>query len=97
MMADVRDKLVKDIKTLFSDLELALDDVKGKTNQEVAELQINLKRKIADAKVQLTASEQDFLAKEKIAIEMTDNYTRDNVWKFILIAAFIGFLLGYSL
>ena len=96
-MADIRDKLAKDIKTVFADLELAVDDLKGKTTQEVTELQVNLKKKIADAKSQLITSEQDFLVKEKVAIEMTNNYTRDNVWKFLLIAALIGFILGYSL
>jgi ElaB/YqjD/DUF883 family membrane-anchored ribosome-binding protein len=95
MMSEITEKLVKDLKTVVADIDLALSDMKGKTNNEIDELQESLKEKLATTKEMLIESEQDFLNKKEIAIEMTDSYTRDNSWKLIIIAAVIGFLLGY--
>lgn len=79
-------KLVSDVKLVLSDLENMLDEVKGKTSQEVAELQGALTEKIAETKSKLLTSEQDFLMKEQIAVEMTDAYVHKNAWKLVAVA-----------
>ncbi len=94
-MSEITEKLVKDLKAVVTDIELALSDMKGKTNNEIDELQETLKEKLAATKEMLKDSEQDFLNKKDIAIEMTNSYTRDNTWKLVIVAAVIGFLLGY--
>lgn len=94
-MSEITEKLVKDLKAVVTDIELALNDMKGKTNNEIDELQETLKEKLAATKEMLKDSEQDFLNKKDIAIEMTNSYTRDHTWKLVIGAAVIGFLLGY--
>jgi ElaB/YqjD/DUF883 family membrane-anchored ribosome-binding protein len=90
-------KLVDDVKVVLSDLDDVLDDIKGKTAKEFAQMQDSLSEKLMSAKEKLLASEQDLLGKEKVAAEMTDNYARSNAWKLIVIAAVLGFLIGYTL
>ncbi len=96
-MGKHNNKLVEDVKVVLADLDDLLDEVKGKTAKEFAQMQDGFSEKIASAKEKLIASEQDLLNKEKIAAEMTDQYARSNTWKFVAIAAILGFLIGYSL
>ena len=89
-------KLVDDVKVVMSDLEGMLDDVKGKTAKEFAEMQTSLSKKLAKTKQQLIDSEIDLSNKEKVAAEMTDDFARNNTWKLVAGAIVIGFLIGYS-
>jgi len=97
MMLDVNKKLMKDIKLVLSDLEVVLDEAKGKTSVEIAALQERLMEKLETAKQKLRATEQDLLNKEKIAVEMTNSYAKDHVWTLMIVAALLGFLVGYSI
>jgi ElaB/YqjD/DUF883 family membrane-anchored ribosome-binding protein len=94
-MSEINKKLVGDIKLVLSDLDDMVDEIKGKTSKEVAELQGALKDKIAVTKSKIEASEQDLLMKEQVAVEMTDEYVHSNAWKFAFVAAVMGFLIGY--
>ena len=96
-MAESNKKLVEDVKVVLSDIEDVLSDIKGKTSKEFAELQDALTVKLESTKEKLIASEEDFLNKEKIAVEMTDSYVRNHAWKLALIGAVIGFLVGYTM
>jgi ElaB/YqjD/DUF883 family membrane-anchored ribosome-binding protein len=95
-MANNDKKLIKDIKVVISDIELVLNDIKDKTANEFAEINTTLVKKLALAKERLKDSEQDLLNKEQIAAEMTDAYARRNTWKLVMIAALIGYLIGYT-
>jgi len=90
-------KLVEDVKEVLSDLDDMLEEIKDNTAKEFVQMQDGLSKKLTAAKEKLIASEQDLLNKEKIAAEMTDQYARSNTWKFVVIAAVLGFLVGYSL
>jgi ElaB/YqjD/DUF883 family membrane-anchored ribosome-binding protein len=97
MMLDANKKLMKDIKLVLSDLEVVLDEAKGKTSAEIAALQETLMEKVKTTKEKLRASEQDLLNKEKIAVEMTNSYAKDHVWTLMIVAVLFGFLIGYSI
>ena len=73
-----------------------VDDVKGKTAIEFAEMQTSLSKKLAKTKQQLIDAEIDLSNKEKVAAEMTDDFARNNTWKLVAGAIVIGFLIGYS-
>tara|TARA_B110000902_G_scaffold225547_1_gene263616 strand:- start:381 stop:716 length:336 start_codon:yes stop_codon:yes gene_type:complete len=94
---DANKKLMKDIKIVLSDLKVALDKAKGTTSAEIAALQETLMEKLETKKEKLRASEQDLLNKEKIIVEMTNSHAKDHVWTSVIIAALIGFLVGYSI
>jgi len=95
-MANNDKKLIKDIKIVIADIELVLNDIKDKTANEFTEINTTLIEKLALAKEKLIDSEQDLLNKEQIAVEMTDAYARRNTWKLVMIAALIGYLIGYT-
>ncbi|QVL45550.1 MAG: DUF883 domain-containing protein [Methylophilaceae bacterium] len=95
-MANNDKKLIKDIKIVIADIELVLNDIKDKTANEFTEINTTLVEKLALAKEKLIDSEQDLLNKEQIAVEMTDAYARRNTWKLVMIAALIGYLIGYT-
>ncbi|MFT7228261.1 MAG: ElaB/YqjD/DUF883 family membrane-anchored ribosome-binding protein [Methylophilaceae bacterium] len=96
-MLDANKKLMKDVKLVLSDLEVVLDEAKGKTSAEIAALQETLMEKVKTTKEKLRASEQDLLNKEKIAVEMTNSYAKDHVWTLMIVTALLGFLAGYSI
>lgn len=79
----------------MSDLEVVLDEFKGKTSQEFSEFQDAMSERLASTKEKIVASEQDLLNKEKVAVEMADSYVRSNAWRFAIIGAVMGFLVGY--
>lgn len=94
---DANEKLIKDVKVVLSDLEELFGDLKTNASSELAEAQEAASKKIEAAKLMLINSEQDLLSKEKVAVEMTDDFARINAWKIIAVVAVISFLFGYTL
>jgi len=90
-------KLVKDVKVVMADLEAILDEVKDKTSNEISEIHASLAKKIETTKEQLIKSEQDLLEKEKVGAQLANEYVQNNAWKLALIAAVLGFLIGYTM
>lgn len=94
---DSNKKLVRDIKVLMADIESILDDVKDKTSNEVSEIHATLSKKLAITKGQLIKSEQDLLNREQIGAKLANEYVQGNPWKLAIIAAVLGFLIGYTM
>ncbi len=88
-------KLVKDIKAVMLDLESMIDNVKGKTSKEIASQHTNLMDKLSILKGQLIISESDLVAKEQLAVKMTNEYVHSYPWKIAFIAVLFGFFIGY--
>jgi ElaB/YqjD/DUF883 family membrane-anchored ribosome-binding protein len=91
------EKLVKDVKVLMADLEAILDEVKDKTSNEISEIHASLTKKIETTKEQLIKSEQDWLEKEQVGAKLANEYVQNNAWKLAMIAAVLGFLIGYTI
>lgn len=94
---DANEKLVKDIKVVLSDLEVLFDDLKTNASSELADVQVTATKKIEAAKLMLLNSEQDLISKEKVAVEMIDDFARGNIWKIVAVVAVVSFLFGYAL
>lgn len=94
-MAISNEKLVEDIKTVVSDVEAMLREAAGKTSKEIEALHATLVAKLAVTKGQLAVAEEDLLLREKVAVNMTNEYVHNNAWRLAIIAAFMGFFVGY--
>lgn len=91
------EKLVRDVKVVMADLESILDEVKDKTSNEISEIHASLAKKFAATKEQLIKSEQDLLEREQIGAKLANEYVQNNAWKLAIIAAVLGFLIGYTM
>jgi len=91
------EKLLDEVKVLMSDLDNYLNEVKDKTSSEFSELHTSLAEKLAITKEQLIIFERDLLEKEQIGAKLANEYVQNNAWKLAIIAAILGFLIGYTI
>jgi ElaB/YqjD/DUF883 family membrane-anchored ribosome-binding protein len=89
------EKLISDIKSVVNDAEAILSATAGQTGEKIAELRASMAVRLADAKAKLISAEEVVVEKAKLAAKATDEYVHENPWQSVIIAAGVGFIIGY--
>ena len=88
------DKLVGDLKNLVADAEELLKATASQAGEKVAEARRKIEQSLIEGKKALADAEKTLRQKSKEAVDLADDYVRDNPWSAVGIAAGVGLVLG---
>lgn len=88
------ERLVEDLKTVMQDAEALLKATSAETGERIQEVRARAEESLRQAKVRLTAVEEEALRRARELADATEEYVRDNPWQSVGIAAGIGLVLG---
>lgn len=95
MSSDVTtERLVEDLKTVMNDAEALIKATSAQTGEKIQEVRARAEESLRQAKVRLTAAEEEALRRARELADATEEYVRDNPWQSVGIAAGIGLVLG---
>lgn len=95
MSSDVTtERLVEDLKTVMNDAEALLKATSAQTGEKIQEVRARAEESLRQARVRLTAAEEEALRRARELADVTEEYVRDNPWQSVGIAAGIGLVLG---
>ena len=89
-----KEKLVSDLKVVFSDTEELLRATAGAAVDKVGELRERLGVRLRDAKERVLDLEAAVVDKTKAAARATDDFVHEEPWKAVGVAAALGLALG---
>jgi len=89
-------KLVEDLCEIVADAEELLEATAGNTNEKIASTRLRAEKSLRTAQASLQQAKQ-FVTQVTDAVQSTDTYVHDNIWKVLGIAAGAGILLGLLL
>lgn len=88
------ERLVEDLKTVMNDAEALLKATSAQTGEKIQEVRARAEESLRQAKVRLTAVEEEALRRARELADATEEYVRDNPWQSVGVAAGIGLVLG---
>lgn len=88
------DKLVGDLKNLVTDAEELLKATASQAGEKVTEARRKIEQSLIEGKKALADAEKSLRQKSKEAVDLADDYVRDNPWSAVGIAAGVGLVLG---
>lgn len=91
-----KEKLIADFEALIADTEELLGATASQGGEKLAELRLKMADRLADAKEKLSSVQDVVVAKTRATAKAADDYVRGNPWQSVLIAAGVGFLLGFA-
>ena len=89
-----RDRLVSDFKNLVADAEELLKETASQAGDKIGVARQKIEQSLIEGKKALADAEKNLVAKSKEAVEVADDYVRENPWSAVGIAAGIGLVLG---
>ena len=95
MKGTSEEKLVSDFQAVVADVEDLLSETASQTGEKVAAVRAKLKDRLSAAKVKLGETQEVLADKTRQAAEVTDTYVKDNPWQSVIIAAGVGFIIGF--
>jgi ElaB/YqjD/DUF883 family membrane-anchored ribosome-binding protein len=92
--ATSRDRLVSDFKTLVADAEELLKETASQAGDKIGVARQKIEQSLIEGKKALADAEKNLVAKSKEAVEVADDYVRENPWSAVGVAAGVGLVLG---
>lgn len=89
-----RDRLVSDLKTLVADAEELLKATASQAGDKIGVARQKIEQSLIEGKKALADAEKNLVEKSKEAVEIADDYVRENPWSAVGIAAGVGLVLG---
>ena len=89
-----RDRLVSDLKTLVADAEELLKETASQAGDKIGVARHKIEQSLIEGKKALADAEKNLVAKSKEAVDVADDYVRENPWSAVGIAAGVGLVLG---
>jgi ElaB/YqjD/DUF883 family membrane-anchored ribosome-binding protein len=89
-----KDRLVLDLKTLINDAEELLKATASQAGDKISVARQRIEQSLIEGKKSLADAEKIFIQKGKEAVDIADDYVRENPWSAVGIAAGIGLVLG---
>lgn len=90
----MKDKLVKDLKSVGADADGLLKEVANSTAEEFAAVRTKIEDKLGEAKSRLDSSRQAVSEKARRSADATHEYITENPWKVLGLAAAVGIIVG---
>lgn len=92
-----KDSLLKEIRTVLSDVENLYEDGVERGEEEVKALKSKLKDQLTSAQSKLQEFEERAVEQVKDTVKAADDYVNDNPYYAMGIVAFAGLVLGILL
>ena len=90
----VKERLIKDFKTVLVDTEEMLKATASQTGEKVAAARAKLEETLAATQKRLADFEEGLVDRTKAAAQATDQLVHEHPWQAVGVAAAVGFLLG---
>ncbi|MCK9984214.1 MAG: hypothetical protein AzoDbin1_00686 [Azoarcus sp.] len=91
---EMKDKLVRDLKSVGADADGLLKEVANSTAEEFAAVRTKIEGKLGEAKSRLDSSRLAVTEKARRSADATHEYVVENPWKVLGIAAAAGIIIG---
>jgi ElaB/YqjD/DUF883 family membrane-anchored ribosome-binding protein len=92
-----KERLVADLKTLINDAEELLRATASQAGDKISLARQKIEQSLVEGKKSLADAEKVLVERSKEAVDIADDYVRENPWSAIGIAAGLGLLLGLLL
>lgn len=89
-----RDRLVSDLKNLVADAEELLKETASQAGDKIGVARQKIEQSLIEGKKALADAEKNLVAKSKEAVDVADDYVRENPWSAVGIAAGVGLVIG---
>jgi ElaB/YqjD/DUF883 family membrane-anchored ribosome-binding protein len=89
-----RERLVGDLKTLINDAEELLRATASQAGDKISVARQRIEQSLIEGKKSLGDAEKVLVEKSKEAVDIADDYVRENPWSAIGIAAGVGLVIG---
>jgi ElaB/YqjD/DUF883 family membrane-anchored ribosome-binding protein len=89
-----RDKLAGDLRTLIGDAEELLKASANQAGEKFAVARQKIEQSLVEGKKSLADAEKLVFQKSKEAVDVADDYVRENPWSAVGIAAAVGLVIG---
>jgi len=95
--AQQKEQVMRDIKTVMSELDELARDSASDVGEEVRELKGKLRERVGTARESLADLEGRVTDRAKAAARVGDEYVREHTWTSVGIAAGVGVVIGLLL
>jgi ElaB/YqjD/DUF883 family membrane-anchored ribosome-binding protein len=89
-----RDKLVADLRTLIGDAEELLKASANQAGEKFGVARQKIEQSLVEGKKSLADAEKLVYQKSKEAVDVADDYVRENPWSAVGVAAAVGLVIG---
>ena len=93
-VAQMKDKLMTDLKSVGADADGLLKEVANSTAEEFSAVRTRVEGKLGEAKSRLESSRLAVTEKTRRSADATREYVVENPWKSLGIAAVAGSIIG---
>lgn len=95
--AQQKEQVMRDIKTVMSELDELARESASDVGDEVRELKGKLRERVGTARESLADLEGRVVDRAKAAAQVGDEYVREHTWTSVGIAAAVGVVVGLLL
>jgi ElaB/YqjD/DUF883 family membrane-anchored ribosome-binding protein len=92
--ANSKERLVGDLRNLVADAEELLKATASQAGEKIGVARQKIEQSLIEGKKALADAEKTLVKKSKEAVEVADDYVRENPWSAVGIAAGFGLILG---
>ncbi|HEX7635889.1 MAG TPA: DUF883 family protein [Noviherbaspirillum sp.] len=92
--ADVRDRLINDLKLIIRDAENLLRGTGQQMDEGYRAARARFEETLSDARSGLSTLEERFLASSREALDTTNQYVQEHPWQSIGIGTLAGLVVG---
>lgn len=93
----MKDKFVRDVKTVVADADNLLKQGAGSTVEELAAVRTKLEARLVEARGRLDDARIAVTEKVRGAAVATDGFVREHPWQVLGVAAAAGVIIGFFL
>jgi len=93
----MKEKLVRDLKSVASDGDNLVKEVANSTAEEIAAARTKIEGKLGEAKSKLDNARIAAAERARGAADATQEFVRENPWKALGVAAAAGLIIGFLL
>jgi ElaB/YqjD/DUF883 family membrane-anchored ribosome-binding protein len=89
-----KERLVADLKTLINDAEELLRATASQAGDKISLARQKIEQSLVEGKKSLADAEKVLFERSKEAVDIADDYVRENPWSAVGIAAGLGLVIG---
>lgn len=91
---DMKDKLVRDLKSVGADVDDLLKEVANSTTEEFAAVRTRIEGRLDEVKSRLDHSRLAVSERARHTVDATQEYVVENPWRVLGLAAVAGLIIG---